>query len=274
MRTFLDPNRPAKAPIADPRRALGSLLGNAVWLGFDPAAPSDVLAAGEGIETMLALKSVLPLLPMAAALPATNLAALAFHPALARLYVARDNDAAGLMALERLCARGQAAGIEVLDLAPELGDWNDDLRAFGPIGIRHRIAGLLAPGDFARFAFLRDAWPPPIRRGFSAEAIAGAERAGRSWDMAGRPAPVRDRARGLPERRYARDETGTATAFGDYFPPPGAGGFDKTCVVEKSARLCIAKQNSPLPPPKHAPAPRRQEGGGVRPGPVPGERSP
>ena len=62
QRTWLDRIRAAKAPLADPRRALGHLLGNAVRFG----TASDLLAAGEGIETMLALKSVLPDLPMAA----------------------------------------------------------------------------------------------------------------------------------------------------------------------------------------------------------------
>jgi hypothetical protein len=63
---------------------------------------ADILAAGEGVETMLALKSVLPRLPMAAGLSANHLAALELPPALCRLYVARDNDAAGVHAAERL----------------------------------------------------------------------------------------------------------------------------------------------------------------------------
>ena len=37
----------------------------------------DVLAAGEGIETMLSLRSVLPTMPMVAALSANHLAAIA-----------------------------------------------------------------------------------------------------------------------------------------------------------------------------------------------------
>ena len=55
----------------------------------------DVLAAGEGIETMLALGTVLPRMPMAAALSAAHLAANVFPAALRRLYIARDNDPAG-----------------------------------------------------------------------------------------------------------------------------------------------------------------------------------
>ena len=46
QRTWLDRIRAAKAPIADPRRALGCLLGNGVRFGN----AADIVAAGEGIE--------------------------------------------------------------------------------------------------------------------------------------------------------------------------------------------------------------------------------
>ena len=80
-RTWLDPGgfdpiRLGKAPVETPRRALGHLLGHAVWFG--PATGIDVLAAGEGIETMLSLRCVLPAMPMAAALSAGHLGR---HPA-------------------------------------------------------------------------------------------------------------------------------------------------------------------------------------------------
>ena len=71
-RTWLEPDGFGKAPIDTPRRAMGDLLGNAVRFG----AADDVLAAGEGIETMLSLRCVLPTMPMAAALSANHLAAL------------------------------------------------------------------------------------------------------------------------------------------------------------------------------------------------------
>ena len=45
-----------KAPIDTPRRAMGHLLGHAVRFG----AADDVMAAGEGIETMLSLRCVMP----------------------------------------------------------------------------------------------------------------------------------------------------------------------------------------------------------------------
>jgi hypothetical protein len=145
LRTWLDRSRPAKAPLADPRRALGHLLGNAVR--FSNAL--DILAAGEGVETILALKSVLPRLPMAAGLSANHLAALELPPALRRLYVARDNDKAGLNAAERL--RERAAGLDVRELVPVHGDFNLDLCRLGPDIMRARLADQLVPSDLARF---------------------------------------------------------------------------------------------------------------------------
>jgi len=162
QRTWLDRDRPDKAPIADPRRALGHLLGNGVRFGAAQPAPAQagVLVAGEGIETMLALKSVLPLLPMIAALSANHLAALDPSPALGsghrqalrRLYVARDNDAAGRNAAQRLRKRGEALGIEVRDLVPVHGDFNADLCRLGAETMLAHLVPQLAPDDLARFA--------------------------------------------------------------------------------------------------------------------------
>ena len=81
-RTWLDPSGEDKAPIDTPRRAMGHLLGNAVR--FDRA--QDVMAAGEGIETVLSLRCVLPAMPMVAALSAAHLSAILFPLRLRRLY--------------------------------------------------------------------------------------------------------------------------------------------------------------------------------------------
>jgi hypothetical protein len=158
QRTWLDRTRPSKAPIADPRRALGHLLGNGVRFG----AGLDTVVAGEGIETMLALKSVLPKLEMVAALSANHLAALDLGPgqALRRLYFARDNDAAGRQAARRLRERADAAGIEVRDLVPVHGDFNADLCLLGPAALLRRLIPQLAPDDLARFAHAEDLRAP------------------------------------------------------------------------------------------------------------------
>jgi hypothetical protein len=159
-RTWLDRIRREKAPLPDPRRALGHLLGNGVRFG--PAEPSlaqtGVLLAGEGIETVLSLKSVLPRMPMVAALSANHLAGLELAAGLARLYVAQDQDAAGSMASERLRARGHDAGIEVRDLVPVSGDFNEDLCRAGPDALLTRLLDQLAPGDVLQF--LRLQGPP------------------------------------------------------------------------------------------------------------------
>jgi hypothetical protein len=146
-RTWLDPSGRGKAPIDTPRRAMGDLLGNAVRFGVT----NDVLAAGEGIETMLSLRCVLPTLPMAAALSANHLAAILLPPTLHRLYIARDDDAAGDAAVTALTERAEAAGIETIAWSPGLGDFNEDLRTFGIDELRGALRTQLAPQDVIRF---------------------------------------------------------------------------------------------------------------------------
>ena len=146
-RTWLDPLGQDKASIDTPRRAMGHLLGHGVRFGV----ARDCLAAGEGIETMLSLRCVLPGLPMIAALSAAHLGAILFPATLRRLYVARDNDPAGENAATKLVERAQAAGVEAIALSPRLGDFNDDLRAFGVEGLRESLRGQLALEDAARF---------------------------------------------------------------------------------------------------------------------------
>ena len=146
-RTWLAPDGLGKAPVDTPRRAMGNLLGHAVRFG----AAGDTLAVGEGIETMLTLRLALPAMPMAAALSASHLAAVLLPPALRRVYVARDADAAGDRALAALSGRAEAAGIEALTLSPRTGDFNDDLRAFGLGALRAALRAQLAPRDVARF---------------------------------------------------------------------------------------------------------------------------
>ena len=113
---------------------------------------SDVLVAGEGIETMLSLRCVLPDMPMVAALSANHLAALNLPPALRRLYIARDNDAAGRHAAMRLRDRARAAGIETRILWPVTNDFNADLRRFGADALSARLRVQLTPEDADRFA--------------------------------------------------------------------------------------------------------------------------
>jgi len=149
-RTWLDPRRRDKAPIDTPRRAMGDLLGNAVRFG----TASEVMAAGEGIETVLSLRQVLPDMPMLAALSAAHLAAILFPDTLRRLYIVRDNDPAGDGTRDSLIERANAAGIESIVISPELDDFNEDLRTLGLDALRMEARLQVAPEDVARFMAL------------------------------------------------------------------------------------------------------------------------
>lgn len=151
-RTWLDPQgfseaALGKAPIDTPRRAMGNLLGHAVRFG----PPGDVMASGEGIETMLSLRCVLPDMASAAALSAAHLAALELPSTLRRLYIARDDDPAGDGAQNSLVERAEQLGIEALPLSSMLGDFNEDLRLLGLDALRASVQVQLAPQDVARF---------------------------------------------------------------------------------------------------------------------------
>ncbi|MFG1352685.1 toprim domain-containing protein [Xanthobacter autotrophicus] len=154
-RTWLDPRgfseaTLGKAPIDTPRRAMGDLLGHAVRFG----APGEVMAAGEGIETVLSLRCALPDMAMAAALSAAHLAAIRFPDTLRRLYIVRDNDPAGDAARNSLVERANAAGIEAITLSPRLGDFNEDLRMLGMDALRAETRAQLATHDIGRFLAL------------------------------------------------------------------------------------------------------------------------
>ena len=146
-RTWLDPSGNGKAPVSTPRRAMGDLLGQGVRFGV----VHDIMAAGEGLETMLSLRSVLPSLPAVAALSAAHLAALQLPPTLKRLYIAHDADAAGRDAADRLGARAEAVGIEAVWLTPTWGDFNEDLVKLGTVELCANLRVQLAPEDVARF---------------------------------------------------------------------------------------------------------------------------
>ena len=126
---------------------MGDLLGHAVRFGI----AGSVMAAGEGVETMLSLRSVLPTMPMAAALSAAHLAAILFPDTLRRLYIARDDDPAGDAAMATLIERADQAGIEAIMLSSALGDFNEDLRMLGIDALRAAIRVQIAPQDVARF---------------------------------------------------------------------------------------------------------------------------
>ena len=146
-RTWLDPSGRCKAPLATPRRAMGHLLGQAVRFG----PHDDVLAIGEGIETMLSLRQFLPGLPAAAALSANHLAAFALPPILRRLYIVCDADEAGRLATAKLSARARELGIEAIVIDPGSGDLNDALRQWSHDELAAFVRQHLTVADAGRF---------------------------------------------------------------------------------------------------------------------------
>ena len=146
-RTWLAPDGSGKAPVDPPRKAMGDLLGHAVRFGD----AQDVMAAGEGIETILSLRQALPTMPMVSALSAGHLAAILFPQQLCRLYIVRDNDPAGNSARDSLVDRAHEVGIETITLSPMMGDFNEDLVTHGLDAARAEIRVQIAPEDVSRF---------------------------------------------------------------------------------------------------------------------------
>ncbi|WP_146591459.1 DUF7146 domain-containing protein [Puniceibacterium confluentis] len=142
-RTWLAPDGQGKAEVKTRRRAMGHLLGNAVRL----SPHEDILAVGEGIETMLSLSEAAPGLPVWAALSSGHLGAVQLPEGVQRLYIAIDRDPAGQRVAERLSARAIEIGIGCHVLEPQLGDFNDDLRANGKDALRQHLAGQIGPED-------------------------------------------------------------------------------------------------------------------------------
>lgn len=146
-RTWLDSATCGKAAVATPRKAMGDLLGAGVRFG----AAGPIMAAGEGIETILSLRTPIPAMPMIAGLSAPHLAAITFPRGLRRLYVARDQDPAGDTAWTTLVERGNAADIDLVPLFPIGGDFNEDLRRIGADRLRASLRSQLHPDDAERF---------------------------------------------------------------------------------------------------------------------------
>lgn len=146
-RTFLKRDGSGKAPVDSPRRSKGDVMGHGIRFG----ATDWAMAAGEGTETTLSLRAVLPKLPLIAATSSSHLSGLVFPPGLRTLVVIRDNDQAGDAATDALFARGQAVGLEVVLLAPELDDLNDDLTKLGVAHLRETVLQQMPASIVDRF---------------------------------------------------------------------------------------------------------------------------
>ena len=140
QRTWLDPRKPARAPVSHPRKSLGRIHRLAVRFGeFHGAA---TLLVGEGIETVLSLVTAAPDTLAAAALSAGSLGAFVPPKNVTRLIIAQDRDDAGERASLRLQLRCTRLGIATVVLLPAGNDFNDDIVALGPEHLAARLAPL------------------------------------------------------------------------------------------------------------------------------------
>lgn len=143
QRTWLDPEG-GKAEVRDARRSLGRVGGYAVrFPAFGNNDRADRLVVGEGVETVLSLRDILPGWPLAACLSAGALAAFAPSPNIRRLIIAHDSGAAGLRAAHRLAERMRAEGREVTLFRPVLSDANADRQQIGVGFVCERVAAML-----------------------------------------------------------------------------------------------------------------------------------
>jgi hypothetical protein len=138
-RTFLDPASHDKANVASPRRSLGAILGNGVRFGVI----HDFAVVGEGIETVLSLKSAFPDIPLVAALSAAHLAAWRPPSNLRRLVIAADNDEPGRNAAHRISARVRECRIDTTTIIPLCADFNSELRRTSLENMRDRVERLI-----------------------------------------------------------------------------------------------------------------------------------
>lgn len=133
-RVYLDLSTGGLAEIESPKRILGQLHGHAIrfWSG---TGRSD-LVVGEGLENTLSVGTALPEFDLASCLTATHLGLFIPPPGIKRIWIARDNDDAGRNASMGLRNRLESFGIAFGELVPTMGDFNDDLRAFGKDALR------------------------------------------------------------------------------------------------------------------------------------------
>jgi Toprim domain len=130
--TFLqgEPDGPVvKAATDASKLSLGQLRHGGVWLAPIETI-SEQLAVAEGIETALSVMQITKL-PTVAALSAAGMRSLRWPPQVRRLWIAADNDQAGLKAAEVLLERALRAGLQAHIKIPAGGknDFNDLLRS-------------------------------------------------------------------------------------------------------------------------------------------------
>ena len=132
-----------QAEVLDPKKVLGRLNGCAVRFG----TPGDVLVVGEGVETMLSIKTALPHMPVDAALTAQHLSMYVPPRRVRSLWVARDAGRPGENAAHEVERRmkSERPDLEVRHLKPRRDDFNTRLRQMGPQRLARRLRELMGP---------------------------------------------------------------------------------------------------------------------------------
>ena len=129
------------ARVRDHKKVLGRIEGNAVRFG----TPGDVLIVGEGVETMLAIKTALPHMPVHAALTAYHLSVYVPPRQVRSLWIARDAGRPGEDAANELerRMRGKRPNLRVQQLKPRRDDFNTRLRQMGPKRLARRLREIM-----------------------------------------------------------------------------------------------------------------------------------
>ncbi|MER2266814.1 toprim domain-containing protein [Methylobacterium oxalidis] len=117
--------RVCKAAVETNKLALGQLRHGGVRLSSRNEVGQELVVA-EGIETALSVQQLIGL-PTVSVLSASGLKSFRWPTTVRRIWIAADNDAAGLQAAEHLRARALRAGIEARIKIPSGGhnDFND-----------------------------------------------------------------------------------------------------------------------------------------------------
>ena len=139
-RIYLTPDG-ARADVPDPKKVLGRLHGCAVRFG----TPGDVLVVGEGVETMLSIKTALPHMPVDAALTAQHLTAYEPPARVRSLWIARDAGGPGERAaceLERRM-KDERPDLRVRQLKPRRDDFNTRLVQMGRRQLARRLRQIM-----------------------------------------------------------------------------------------------------------------------------------
>lgn len=140
-RTWLDVNRMSVADLRQPRRVIGRLHGNAVRFG----RRDTILAIGEGIETMLSVRMVLPFISIAACLSATHLGQFEVPGHVGEVWIFADHDDAGRHGAARLAERVRESGRKAVIHEAAHDDFNTTLCRDGPHGILNRMEAEIGP---------------------------------------------------------------------------------------------------------------------------------